>query len=279
VTPPIRKIYVNTGESIEDENMIEFRLIYEGCLPGSSASASDKHAIRRALHPQLRRVWKTKPTLSELARMEWAKVGGAAPVPNLVSQTPNWDKERRFELGLKTIGKNWRRAEHNIVPLVTSELALRCSLDILLLRPGDDKSIFKQGDLDNQVSTLFDGLKMPRDCSETGAAVPSEDEDPFYCLLEDDRLISEVHVASDSLLLLADRFLNLKDRDRTEAVFQEMLSDSNNKRNLSDSDKSAIAAALQTIQRRIEPKATDAFAIIHVKLNHKDPRTFDNYFD
>ena len=31
---------------------------------------------------------------------------------------------------------------------------------------------------------------------------PQADEDPFFCLLEDDKLISEIKVTTDSLLLL-----------------------------------------------------------------------------
>ena len=68
---------------------------------------------------------------------------------------------------------------------------------------------------------------------ETGGMGPQEDEDPFFCLLEDDRLISEVRVTTDQLLLLPN-------------------------------------------QREL--KANDAHVIIHVKLNHRHPRTFDNYF-
>jgi hypothetical protein len=48
---------------------------------------------------------------------------------------------------------------------------------------------------------LFDALRIPADCSELGGATKEEDEDPyFFCLLEDDALITEVAVTTDALL-------------------------------------------------------------------------------
>ena len=131
------------------------------------------------------------------------------------------------------IGNNWNRSGYQCVPLVTQELALRCSLDILLLRPGEDKFIFEQGDIDGQVKTLFDALKIPKNLAEAGGTAPGKDETPFFCLLEDDKLISEVRVVSDRLLLLP---------------------------------------------HEREVKANDAFAVIHVRINHKTPGTFDQWF-
>jgi hypothetical protein len=79
---------------------------------------------------------------------------------------------------------------------------LRCSLDVLLLRPADERFILKRGDIDGQVKTLFDALRIPENADETGGATPEADEDPFYCLLSDDRLITEVRVIDDQLLVL-----------------------------------------------------------------------------
>ena len=110
--------------------------------------------------------------------------------------------DKSFGDGLRIIGKNWSRAGYELVPLVTPEHALRCSLDILLLRPGEDKFIFKMGDIDGQLKTLFDGLKIPDSEAETGNSPPQNDETPFFCLLQDDRLITDVHVTTDQLLLL-----------------------------------------------------------------------------
>ena len=86
-----------------------------------------------------------------------------------------------------------------------NKIPLRCSLDILLLRPEETKFIFTQGDIDGQLKTLFDALRLPKEEEEPSEASPLEDETPFFCLLEDDRLISEVHVTADQLLLLPNK--------------------------------------------------------------------------
>ncbi len=127
----------------------------------------------------------------------------------------------------------WRRGDFHCVPLVTADMVLRCGLDILLLRPETERFIFEGGDIDGQVKTLFDALRIPKEMSETGGMGPQEDETPFFCLLEDDRLITEVRVSADKLLLLP----NQK-----------------------------------------EVKENEAFVVIHVKLNHRNARTFDNWF-
>jgi hypothetical protein len=86
---------------------------------------------------------------------------------------------------------------------------VRCSLDILLLRPEDEdnkKWILNKGDVDGQVKTLFDALRIPTmDELPTTFVDPQPDESPFYCLLSDDRLISEVRVNADQLLLLPNK--------------------------------------------------------------------------
>ena len=58
------------------------------------------------------------------------------------------------------------------------------------------------GDIDARIKTIFDALRMPKNLDEAGGAVPQADENPFFCLLEDDKLISEIKVTTDELLLL-----------------------------------------------------------------------------
>jgi hypothetical protein len=174
---------------------VEFRLLYEGELLGSGGTnsrASEKHAIRRVFHPQLRRLWNLKSNLRQYADH----------MGNLASPAQGRSKEERFEIGINAIGKEWNKAGYDLVPLVTPSLALRCSLDILLLRPEEDRFIFTSGDIDGQVKTLFDALRIPVTTGEAGGIGPQEDETPFFCLLQDDRLISEVRVTADQLLLL-----------------------------------------------------------------------------
>jgi hypothetical protein len=81
------------------------------------------------------------------------------------------------------------------------ELSLSCSLDILFLRPDLPGNLIQSADIDARVKTIFDALKMPRETDQLGRyQEPGEEEDPFYCLLEDDALIRHVSLTTDMLL-------------------------------------------------------------------------------
>jgi hypothetical protein len=48
---------------------------------------------------------------------------------------------------------------------------------------------------------LFDALRVPENCSELTGAVKEPNEEPyFFCLLEDDALITDVSITTDTLL-------------------------------------------------------------------------------
>jgi hypothetical protein len=205
---------------------MEFRLLYEGEL-GANRSPEEKHAIRRSFHPQLRRLWNLNSNLRQFA--EHKSIPVIVDRQNVLPTT----EPQRFDLGIEAIGKHWQNAGFQLVPLVTQQFPVRCSLDILLLRPEEDRFIFTGGDIDARLKTLFDALRIPHNPGEVGGAVPQKDETPLFCLLEDDRLISEVRVTTDQLLLLPH-------------------------------------------ERQV--KANDAFAVIHVRLTHKTPGSFDQYF-
>lgn len=59
--------------------------------------------------------------------------------------------------------------------------------------------ILQGGDIDNRIKTLFDALQIPDDCNEVDGA-PEEGEDPFFCLLQNDSLVTELSVVTDRLL-------------------------------------------------------------------------------
>jgi hypothetical protein len=200
---PNTETIIGSGEPIEEENLVEFRLLYRGeLLPCSNSKrrTEEKHVIRQQLHPQLRRLWSVNRGLRALA----CERGGIQTGPILVNYIPpsQSDLNAAFNRGIADIGKNWNSAGFDFVPLVTEQFALRCNLDILLLRPEEKKYIFEQGDIDGQLKTLFDAFRRPADVGEAGGHIPTADENPFFCLLQDDRLISEVHVVTDQLLLL-----------------------------------------------------------------------------
>jgi hypothetical protein len=92
----------------------------------------------------------------------------------------------------------------NFVPLVTSELSLLCGIDIPMLRngrPGDIVIAGRYGgDIDNRIKTLIDALSIPSANEDYVKLTPQEDEMPFFCLLEDDKLLSKISVETDQLL-------------------------------------------------------------------------------
>jgi hypothetical protein len=83
-------------------------------------------------------------------------------------------------------------------PLVRETYALKCNLEITLLRKEDPGRVYQGGDLDNRLKTLFDALAVPphpnQVVSDTSIA------DPIYCLLEDDGLIMGINVQTHRLL-------------------------------------------------------------------------------
>jgi hypothetical protein len=120
--------------------------------------------------------------------------------------------ERAFREGINVRASNWRRNGYSFVPLVTEDFCLRCSIDILFLRPEEPGRLIKSGDIDGRLKTVFDALRMPNNLEEAGGLGPQEDEEPFYVLLEDDKLIADVSVTTDKLLVLPkERELNPND--------------------------------------------------------------------
>ena len=168
---------------------MEFRLTYEGPLLGASRAdtrARHKHDIRRAFHPQLRRWWDITPALDAMFD----------PPAELVNVNRNEFKKRR-----DVLPERFQCGGYRFVPLVTEDLWLICAIDILFLRPDAPGSLIQSGDIDNRLKTLFDALRIPGpDAAELGGHSPTEDENPFYCLLQDDRLISRVSLETDVLL-------------------------------------------------------------------------------
>lgn len=88
------------------------------------------------------------------------------------------------------------------LPLVRDALALRCGLKVLFLRKENPGRVYQGGDMDNRLKTLFDSLSIPN----ADQIVDDPDlEEPIYCLLEDDRLISGLSVETDRLLHIQTR--------------------------------------------------------------------------
>lgn len=190
--------------SDSEKVLVQFRLLYSGSLLGASRSdtrASLKHEIRQELSPQLKRLWETSSHLQQFSRAHARFWHEAHPEDKELLPTQDGPLINTMlrQHGLKHIAHNFERAGQLFIPLVTEEMGLRCKLEMLLLRPEEEGSLYVSGDLDNRIKTLFDALRIAKDANEL-AAQPSKE--PVYCLLEDDRLISEIRVSTDQLLLL-----------------------------------------------------------------------------
>lgn len=70
-----------------------------------------------------------------------------------------------------------------------------------MLRPEPPGNVLTQsGDIDNRLKTLFDALAVPQLQAIPSGSSPTDDERPFYCLLEDDNLVTAISVQVDELL-------------------------------------------------------------------------------
>jgi hypothetical protein len=154
---------------------LEFRLIYEGSLPGQNAKAADKHAIRQAIHPQLERLWSESP-LNEMKSL-LAFPAEPAKVSVIVERGPI-----------------------KYAPLVTKALDLYAELAILMFRAQPRGHLITDGgDVDNRLKTLLDGLRIPRGPSEA-PGTGNLNDGMFFCLLQDDSLVTKVSVETEQLL-------------------------------------------------------------------------------
>lgn len=146
---------------------LEFRLTYQGILlaerTDSTRLADHKMMLRKAFHPQLKRLW-ASPPLSK-----WKEFTGAFPSGIIGPASGEWPGPFRVE----AIAKRFERCGYKFVPLVTEDLAATCGIEVLFLRSGPPGEVIKSGDLDNRLKTLIDGLRLPREFQELGDAPPS----------------------------------------------------------------------------------------------------------
>jgi len=155
---------------------MQFTLYYRGELK-SKAKPDAKHTLRRYFHCQMKQVWQQMP----LKDFDWLlQPAQASQNLSILQQTKSF----------------------TFAPLVSDKVFLVAELDIQLLWPQDrGKIITSGGDIDNRLKTLLDALKVPsEDTALPQEATPGEDENPFFCLLQDDSLITRLSVEADRLL-------------------------------------------------------------------------------
>ncbi len=146
----------------------ELTLHYRGQLR-SNGSPTHKHDLRRHFHCQLKNYMSNE---SRSALVE----------------------EIRSQLEI-------RRGPFRFIPIISDRIYMAAQLNIFILKPGPKGSIVTLGgDLDNRLKTLLDSLKVPEGNALPPRVSPGPDEDPFYCLLEDDSLITGLSISTDQFL-------------------------------------------------------------------------------
>ncbi|KQZ16413.1 hypothetical protein ASD50_11270 [Mesorhizobium sp. Root552] len=165
---------------------VEFYLNYRGPLratqrdpkEGSNIKAAHwqlKHAMRKGFHRQLKQQWSVTPFLQDSA---------------------NTQKPYQVDL----LAKEFQLPPWRFVPLVTGRLQLVTGIDILLQRLDNASSSVWSGDIDNRIKTIIDALEVPRSNDGYAELTPDSHEDPFFCLLENDRYLNHVAVETANLL-------------------------------------------------------------------------------
>ncbi len=156
---------------------MEFTLTYRGVLKsGNSSNTKHKHDIRRCIHKQLKHLWKFPP------------------LNMYINNADNHLDEKRPSNFVRSVKK------FKFIPLINEIYKSFAEIKIIILRPDPIGTIItNSGDIDNTLKTFFDALRMPC-ASELKGIEPEMDENPFFCLLEDDKLITKVTVDTAMLL-------------------------------------------------------------------------------
>jgi len=153
---------------------MEFYLKYDGKLK-PNGNPADKQAIREIIRPQMEQLWKIIPLNSNRVLLDYP------PAESKVSIVKEIE-------GIK------------FAPLVTTAISMICELDITLLWNNEPGNIINNGDIDNRLKTLFDSLSCPnkQQILDNNAL---KKHDPYFTLLEDDKLITAVKVHTNRLLI------------------------------------------------------------------------------
>ncbi|PKK88533.1 MAG: hypothetical protein CVV64_18440 [Candidatus Wallbacteria bacterium HGW-Wallbacteria-1] len=149
---------------------MNFVITFRGIIK-SNGDAAHKHSIRCDLQKQIRKLWQRE-------------------ISN------HGDKSvRDFICQETSVKKN----NGEYIPLMGRFFGVSCKLEILLLKP-KEVNIFQSDsrDLDNQLKTLLDALAVPPDSQAMN--LPPNEANPFYVLLEDDKIVKDIRIRVAELL-------------------------------------------------------------------------------
>jgi hypothetical protein len=186
---------------------VKFRLTYQGSLRPTGNDpynapldplAAHKHRIRQCFHKQLKTLWNQNRFLANYKRHPQDKID-SRPISESAAYFGHDEKDK--VLLIEYVASRFNEFNYRFVPLVCEEFSLLCSLEILFLRRDIPGSALQAGDIDNRVKTIIDALRKPNNAKElVGNQNPLSTEDPFFCLLQDDKLVSGFAVETDTLL-------------------------------------------------------------------------------
>jgi hypothetical protein len=155
---------------------MNFTLYYRGLLK-SNRGAKEKQELRRHFHVQLKELWTHLPLSTYRA--------------NFLDKA---QQDQSLNI-LHAVGG------FEFAPLVCGTTSMTADLNITLFRPqAPGELVGEGGDLDNRVKTLLDALKVPEANAVPAGDKPNADESPFYCVVEDDKLITGLTVVTERLL-------------------------------------------------------------------------------
>jgi hypothetical protein len=197
------------GSGARGVPLVKLTLTFEGELPSTGnnprKSSEKKWNIRRAFHPQLAEACQIHPALRTI--MEH---GTHVPAPGQIMfltqyhhSDPMDRSPPRADPGSRNLCAPIQVGDRTFVPIVRESLALGCDIKILFLRREDPGALVMQGgDLDNRLKTLFDALRVP---TEAELVEDPTLDNPIYCLLESDTLITGLSIKTDRLLTGANK--------------------------------------------------------------------------
>jgi hypothetical protein len=145
-------------------------LIYRGPLPAvndKDKRTKEKQAMRRLFHAQLTAVSKKAYRLHSNAGVFRPSRIGQFNICSLICKDPNYPRRG-------------------------------CELEIRILSNDPFGAICDKGDLDNRLKVVFDALSLP-DKQQLSGDHPHDDENPFWVLLSNDRLITDLHIVQDTI--------------------------------------------------------------------------------
>lgn len=193
------------------EARMKFRLTYYGKLRATNRDALPenndplsvhKHEIRSVFHKQLKQLWATNTFL----RDHKVTMAFSPTFRAVADSAATWGPDPNTLVRMHDVMATWHPVRgFNFLPLVSEQFGLLCSLDVLFLRRDIPGSALSAGDIDNRIKTVIDALRPPKVPNEfvgkdMQPITPTTDQDPFYCLLEDDKQVSHFSVETDTLL-------------------------------------------------------------------------------